>query len=749
MADWVWDNLASIPTKANKTTPTSSVYEYRAEDSNVVKQAIEDIRATLRNGVIKDVGATALSGAGEARLRVSGGALQVSVDGSAFGPLQGGVPYVIDVTQAPYNCKGDGTTDDTTGLQNAVIAAGIASALGLYGVVYLPAGKKFAISKPIYVGPGVHIQGDGFNVSQVCWLASGFGPTFIFGVDHNAAPYSNAWYLTSNAFSGGLAGLHQVAASPGSQRFLDITQCYRANFGNGSWNVKFKFKITSAIAAGQYQILQCVGGNIASGTYGQADVCLEASSPIVWQVVIGSTTGSDLYADVHFRYKGIALPTTVAIGGTTKNFVPGTEYEMCVSWDATGQYHADGTAHTGVTPGTDGGHTDSGGEPYTGGLRVYVDGVRWSNNNGVVVPAANNSWKVNGVTRPTHQFPWERWTIGAGCGGQFPVGTVSTGYIDSTIGRLAFYNVAETGSSYSVSHSDLQYNTTGSNANLELGCNFNDTHKDCMVFWSGTLGRRVYIRAHSDNVETGGCSLRDLRLVEGTGIICEFASTFTAENIQHTCFDGWVLRANGYFSRFRNISINGNHRAAIMSEGGSSYIGMDNIQTGGAIGYAFNSCNVVLTNCSASMHTDAVIGFMLHGQGTYQLNMCQLDAEESAPDFVTGFLFEDPQSLQLNSCSFNTPPSAPAKSPLLMYVHTADAPAPAVVIVGGLYTKPAGTGEVILSIRGDGSQYGPQRPTPTTAHNGGVAIAQKVVRGPIANTNGTTFCDDMSSVTVL
>ena len=57
-----------------------------------------------------------------------------------FFPLN---PAIIDVTQHPYNAKGDGQTDDTEAIQRA-----LHDTMGLRKVVYLPAGT-YLISKTI------------------------------------------------------------------------------------------------------------------------------------------------------------------------------------------------------------------------------------------------------------------------------------------------------------------------------------------------------------------------------------------------------------------------------------------------------------------------------------------------------------------------------------------------------------------------------------------------------------------------
>lgn len=67
-----------------------------------------------------------------------------------------GVGRVIDVTQSPYSAVGNGSTDDTTALQNAI------NALTPGDTLIIPAGKTFNHSATLTVGTaGVFIRGGG------------------------------------------------------------------------------------------------------------------------------------------------------------------------------------------------------------------------------------------------------------------------------------------------------------------------------------------------------------------------------------------------------------------------------------------------------------------------------------------------------------------------------------------------------------------------------------------------------------
>jgi hypothetical protein len=52
-------------------------------------------------------------------------------------------PFVVDVRQAPYSARGDGQTDDTEALQQA-----LDDSMGLHRMIYLPEGT-YLISRPL------------------------------------------------------------------------------------------------------------------------------------------------------------------------------------------------------------------------------------------------------------------------------------------------------------------------------------------------------------------------------------------------------------------------------------------------------------------------------------------------------------------------------------------------------------------------------------------------------------------------
>ncbi|MFE5621718.1 right-handed parallel beta-helix repeat-containing protein [Streptomyces virginiae] len=105
--------------------------------------------------------------------------------GSAVANLKGatgatGSPFVLDVVAA-YGAVGNGTTDDTTAIQNALNAAGVAG-----GTVVLPGGKTYRITNYLNVKSNVTIIARGATIRQT----STFGLLRNFVTGDSFATYS-------------------------------------------------------------------------------------------------------------------------------------------------------------------------------------------------------------------------------------------------------------------------------------------------------------------------------------------------------------------------------------------------------------------------------------------------------------------------------------------------------------------------------------------------------------------------------
>ena len=87
----------------------------------------------------------------------------------------------IDVTQSPYNAVGDGSTDDTTGIQAALDAVG-----GGGGAVYFPYGH-YVISAPLTVSSGTTLFGECMFGMYPSGSAGGAAPTIVLASGFSGA----------------------------------------------------------------------------------------------------------------------------------------------------------------------------------------------------------------------------------------------------------------------------------------------------------------------------------------------------------------------------------------------------------------------------------------------------------------------------------------------------------------------------------------------------------------------------------
>jgi Pectate lyase superfamily protein len=148
------------------------------------------------------------------RALLTGGAVGLAaVAGSALGRTQPALaqatatPDWINVTDAPYNAVGDGVTNDTTPIRNAIAAAATAGG----GVVYFPAGK-YLIENTVTIeiggaAPGngqgpIYLVGDGRDVSTL--LYSGTDACIHM---YNPTPPSGGGFPGIKTWGGGLLGL--------------------------------------------------------------------------------------------------------------------------------------------------------------------------------------------------------------------------------------------------------------------------------------------------------------------------------------------------------------------------------------------------------------------------------------------------------------------------------------------------------------------------------------------------------------
>ena len=118
--------------------------------------------------------------------------------------VSGGIPTYTgttrDVTDAPYNATGDGSTDDASAIQAAIDA----SAAG--DIVYLPAGT-FRIASMLveYQGRGILIKGAGIDNTE---LKVDFSTAHSAAISaHNSRSYGSAVAITDDPITKGTTTL--------------------------------------------------------------------------------------------------------------------------------------------------------------------------------------------------------------------------------------------------------------------------------------------------------------------------------------------------------------------------------------------------------------------------------------------------------------------------------------------------------------------------------------------------------------
>ena len=123
-----------------------------------------------------------------------------------------------------FGAKGDGTTDDTTAIQNAINVVGSA---GIYGTIYFPAGT-YKITSTLNVKNPIFLQGAGAGAggyptgptpTLLSW-AGGAAPMIIFG--------SNG----SSPFNGGGIKDMSIDANQLATGCLKIIDCVHSDFAN-------------------------------------------------------------------------------------------------------------------------------------------------------------------------------------------------------------------------------------------------------------------------------------------------------------------------------------------------------------------------------------------------------------------------------------------------------------------------------------------------------------------------------------
>jgi len=143
----------------------------------------------------------------------------------------------INVQDSAFGATGDGTTDDTTAIQDAIESIGNnfdASAKG--ATVFFPRGK-YRITDTIEVPPGIRLLGVGlYNGTNM----PDDGASVIF-VDHNGVGVRFVRTITGTGLlthNGGAQNMvfHGLGSSGGNQHLIELGDSTAVNTSNGAWN---------------------------------------------------------------------------------------------------------------------------------------------------------------------------------------------------------------------------------------------------------------------------------------------------------------------------------------------------------------------------------------------------------------------------------------------------------------------------------------------------------------------------------
>jgi hypothetical protein len=111
--------------------------------------------------------------------------------------IEGGIPQrgtmCANVTKSPYNAAGDGTTDDSAAIRDAIEDCPAGQ------VVYIPKGT-YLISQPIRMKSDITVRGDGMG-RTILKGSSGFSGSYLVGFEDKNLWFSNI-LSSSNSISG-------------------------------------------------------------------------------------------------------------------------------------------------------------------------------------------------------------------------------------------------------------------------------------------------------------------------------------------------------------------------------------------------------------------------------------------------------------------------------------------------------------------------------------------------------------------
>ncbi|KAF2095560.1 pectin lyase-like protein [Rhizodiscina lignyota] len=124
-----------------------------------------------------------------------------SIDHNGLAPFIEGSGYTVFRNVKDFGAKGDGSTDDSIAIQNAINAgssqnsrdSGAFGSTGSPAVIYFPQGK-YVLQKPIQMYINTFIIGDPNNRPQIQAGSSFSGSTLVFGKDPNLGSSTDCFY---------------------------------------------------------------------------------------------------------------------------------------------------------------------------------------------------------------------------------------------------------------------------------------------------------------------------------------------------------------------------------------------------------------------------------------------------------------------------------------------------------------------------------------------------------------------------
>ncbi len=168
----------------------------------------------------------------------------------------------IDVTQPPYNAKGDGKTDDTAAIQKALDDTAAAGG----GIVFLPTGI-YRVATHLSVGPSTTLKGvfDGPpNLEYAHFEPLTIGHGTMLQVEESAGSDSATAFITMNGYGSGIDGMMffypnqtvtnppvkypwtiAIGINPGAEYSAYDVTIQNINLGNAYQGIDFASQVSS------------------------------------------------------------------------------------------------------------------------------------------------------------------------------------------------------------------------------------------------------------------------------------------------------------------------------------------------------------------------------------------------------------------------------------------------------------------------------------------------------------------------